>query len=140
MATTEQPDFLPTGTVVPRKPLPATAATGLIFLERVRIERPGSAGAERQVMAVNVPATFEPLSLLQRERLAAYTQKPLFSVWLLPETLIAAGDVVVREDGSEWRVRAMPLRSALETHLMVLTEAQTADGLFQKDGNGQNGS
>ena len=108
--------------------LPGTEGLGIIFLETVDIERK-VAGVWTSV-AADVPATFEPLNLPVREGLATWTHKPLFCIWLLPDTAIADADRVVRSDGSRWYVRGAPLAAPMRTHLAALAERGTEDGLF----------
>src|SRR5262249_29833156 len=80
---------------------------GLIFLETIDIERKIS-GVWTQI-AVNVPATFEPLSLHSRVEMEPWSHKPLLCLWLMPDTPLADGDRAIRGDGSHWYVRGTPL-------------------------------
>ncbi len=113
---------------IPVNNLPGTAHLGLIFLERVDVERQ-SGGVWGQV-AARVPATFEPLSVHMRSELATWTHKPLFSLWFYPSVALADGDRVRREDASEWYVRGTPFLAPRGTHYVAIVEGATEDGLF----------
>lgn len=108
--------------------LPETERSGLVFYEYVNIERKISGTWTAQ--ASNIPATFEPMNLHGRTDMQAWSHKPLFGVWLLPNAPVKDGDRFVRYDGSHWYVRGAPLLGPGGTHLAALAERATEDGLF----------
>ena len=124
MPTVTQPDRKPG----PRGNLPGTEQMGVIFLEYVDIER--KSGASWNQIAIGVPATFEPLKLHSRVGMEPWSHKPLLCLWVLPDTPIADGDRVIRDDGSHWYIRGAPLMAPMKTHIVALAERATEDNLF----------
>jgi hypothetical protein len=108
--------------------LPGTERLGVIFLEYVNVERKVS--GVWTAMATNVPATFERLNVHKRVEMEPWSHKPLYGLWLFPNTPLQDGDRVVRSDGSHWYIRGAPLSAPLSTHIAALAEAATEDGLF----------
>src|SRR5207302_226767 len=105
--------------------LPGTEGLGVIFLEYVNVERKIS--GVWTAIATNVPATFERLGLHRRVEMEPWTHKPLYGLWLFPNTPLQDADRVVRSDGSHWYVRGAPLTAPLNTHIAALTESATED-------------
>ncbi len=129
MAVSSKPVVSPTGRVAgAHGNLAGTDHLGVIFLEYVNVERKVD-GVWAQV-ALNAPATFEPVSLHRRLELATWTHKPLLCLWLMPSASLQDGDRVVRRDGSRWYVRGAPLLAPGGTHIAALAEAAAEDGLF----------
>src|SRR5690348_10163774 len=94
--------------------LPGTEHLGVIFTEYVGVER--NIGGTWTSVDSTVPATFEPISIHGRMELETWTHRPLFCVWLFPNTTVDDGDRVIRSDGSHWYVRGAPLIAPLGTH------------------------
>ena len=75
---------MPLSIVYPGGNLPGTEGLGVIFQEYVDVER--KSGGVWGNIARNVPATFEPMKIYTRVKMEPWTHKPLFGLWLLPDT------------------------------------------------------
>ena len=100
----------------------------MIFTERVCIERQIDGGWT--VTAYDVTAAFCPMNFTERIALEPWSHRPLMRFWIDVNSQAMDGDRLIRDDGSAWKIRGVPIHPPEAEHLEGIAEGDADDGLF----------
>lgn len=108
--------------------LPVSDSGGIIFQEYVHVER--DINGTWELVAENMPATFDPLNLQSRTSLELWSHKPLLTVWIAKESGLKDGDRLIRYTGDRWYVRGMPRTAHPNQCIEAMVEYMLEDKVF----------